>query len=560
MADNLKRLIDEQNEEKSNDEKETQSQILIRLAGSVKLFHTEEQVPYATFRVKNHYETWPLRGEGFKLWLTKRFYEEYGKAAGSQGLNDALNVLTAKAIFEGRQQPVFTRIAEQDNAIYIDLCNKNWEAIKVDANGWQIVSTPPVRFKRSKLQKELPMPIKGGDINELKKFINYKDEADWMLIIAWILASLRPGIPYPILTIQGEQGSAKSTTTKVLRGVVDPSVMPLRGLPKEERDLSIAAKNTWVLAFDNLSGLSNTMSDAFCKLSTGGGLATRKLYSDDDEAVFNIMRPVILNGIDDIARRQDLLDRSLVLFLPSIQEEKRTDEKSFWESFQHALPRILGGLLDILSGAIKELPDTKLIDKPRMADFAQWVTAAEKALGWNTGEFMTIYNKNRNEAIDQGLESDPVAIAIQAFMKERVSWEGTTTEALAELSRYTGDEKTRYSKAWPSTRKLKERLRRIAPALRTKGIEYNDLGRTNKGTTLRLDKLRETSSLSTLSTRITPNQHLKNDDKARINLNNDDMNKRSSSPEVHNRRLCDSDVDNEYQKPSLSKYEKSGLI
>ncbi|MEH7403356.1 hypothetical protein V7148_20535 [Gottfriedia acidiceleris] len=545
--------------DQNKEEKETQSQILIRLATDVELFHTAEGEPFASFKVKDRCETWPLKGEGFKLWLTKRFYEETGKAAGGQGLADALNVLNAKAIFEGRKQPVFTRVAEKDNVIYIDLCNESWEAVKVDDKGWEIVSNPPVKFKRSRITEEIPKPIRGGSLDELRSYINYKNETDWILIIAWLLTSLRPASPYPILTIQGEQGSSKSTTTKVLRAIIDPSAMPLRGLPKEERDFSIAANNTWVLAFDNLSGLSNTMSDALCKLSTGGGLATRKLYSDDDETVFNIMRPAILNGIDDIAKRQDLLDRSLVLFLPSIPEIKRTDEKTFWESFKKAHPRILGALLDVLSGAIKELPHTSLTAKPRMADFAQWATSAERALGWENGKFMNAYNRNRNEAIDQGLESDPVAVAVQAFMKGQSIWEGTAAETLVELTKYTGDEGTKYSKAWPSSRRLKERLRRIATALRTKGIEFTDLGRTNKGATLRLEKAVETSILSTSSTQTMLNQQL-SDDQMKIKFKGEVVGDSSSLFKAVNHITCDDSDDNEYKNPILSNYEKSGLI
>lgn len=477
MADNLIKLADEQCDDNTKVEKETQSQLLIRLAADVELFHSTEREPFATFKVNDHYETWPLKGEGFKLWLTKRFYEEYGKVAGGQGLSDAFNVLRAKALFEGEKRNVFTRIAEKDNEIYIDLCN------------------------------------------ETKQFINFKNESDWILIVAWLLGTFKSASPFPILTIQGEQGSAKSTTTRVLRSMVDPSAMPLRGLPKEERDLSIAANNTWVLAFDNLSGLSNIMSDALCKLSTGGGLATRRLYSDDDETVFNIMRPSILNGIDDIAKRQDLLDRSLVLFLPAISEEKRTDERTFWNTFKKAQPRILGALLDVIKEAVRELPNTQLKNKPRMADFVQWVTAAEKALNWNTGEFINAYKRNRTEAIDQGLDSDPIGVAVQAFMKDQNIWEGTATETLSRLSRYTDDEKTSISKVWPSSRKLKERLRRIAPALRTKGIEYQDLGRTKRGATLRIEKVEDISSLSTLSTQITLNQQSAVKDKVTINFN-----------------------------------------
>ncbi|KKB33789.1 hypothetical protein [Bacillus thermotolerans] len=500
-------VYEEANQKEIKEEKESQAQVLIRLAAGVELFHTMEQEAFARFIVNQHYETWPLRGKGFKLWLTKKYFEETGKAPGSQALADTLGVLEAKALFEGEERRVYTRIAEKDKNIYIDLCNREWEAVKVTVDGWEVVKNPPVMFRRSNIAEEIPRPVKGGRVEDLKPFVNYRNEADWKLIVAWLLAALRPGAPCPVLTMQGEQGSAKSTTTKVLIALIDPSVLPLRALPREERDLSIAAKNTWVLAFDNLSGLSNVMSDALCKLSTGGGLATRKLYSDDEEAVFQVMRPAILNGIDDIAKRQDLLDRSIVLYLPSIAENQRKDEQTFWRDFKATQPRILGALFTHLSGAIKESPHAELTSKPRMADFALWVTAAEKSLGWEKGSFMNVYNSNRQEAIDQGLESDPVGVAVQALMKDKNTWTGTVAETLSVLGMHVDDVRTLKSKSWPTSRQLKQRLRRIAPALRLKGIEFTDLGRRAKGMMIQLDNLAKINTLSTLSTQSLSNQY-----------------------------------------------------
>lgn len=231
------------------------------------------------------------------------------------------------------------------------------------------------------------------------------------------------------------------------------------------------------------------MSDALCKISTGGGLATRKLYSDDEEAVFDIMRPTILNGIDDIAKRQDLLDRAVVINLPSIKGNRRVDEKAFWKEFNILKADILGGLCNIVSQALAALPNTRLTDKPRMADFALWISAAEKALMWQEGYFNSIYNENRDKAIDQGLELDPIAVAVQQFMANKEEWTGTTTETLSRLNQFAGNERINDSKSWTTSNKLKQRLRRIAPALRTKGIEVIELPRSSKGGMIKLVKV-----------------------------------------------------------------------
>lgn len=501
--DNLQKLKELEEElgkerESNKEERKTQAQILVGLAKDMVLFYDEQSSAYAKVKVKNHSEIWPVRSSDLKLILIGRYMEQNeDKAPSGQALSDALTALEAMARIHGEKKGVHVRIAETDDAIYLDLCNDKWQVVEIKKEGWQVVDESPVYFKRSKIMQPIAAPTKKGNINDLKPFINFSDETEYKLIIAWLLSTFKENSPFPILTIQGEQGSSKSTTTKVLRALIDPSSLPLRALPRDEKDLAIAANNTWILAFDNLSGLSNQMSDALAKLSTGGGLATRKLYSDDEEAVFNTMRPAILNGIDDIGKRQDLLDRSILINLPSISEAKRSDEKSFWKAFQHKQADIMGALCDVVSKALGELPHTTLTSKPRMADFALWITAAETALEWQTGEFMSIYNSNRDKAIDQGLESDPFATAVMELMKRNEEWIGNASQLLAEAARFA-DERTVRSNAWPTARSVRNRLRRINPAMKKKSILYveweNKMSKTLKLAVLNDDKP-ETSSL-----------------------------------------------------------------
>jgi hypothetical protein len=187
----------------------------------------------------------------------------------------------------------------------------------------------------------------------------------------------------------------------------------------------IAAKNGWVVALDNLSGLSPWLSDALCRIATGGGFATRELYSDTDEILIDVQRPIILNGIDDIATRQDLIDRSLIINLEPIPEDKRKPEAEFWQSFNAKKPAILGALLDRLSRALRQLPSTHLKTLPRMADFAVWATAAEPIE--EKGTFMRAYQDNRQSAIESGLEGSPVATVLREVLDKTPQLEGTAT-------------------------------------------------------------------------------------------------------------------------------------
>src|SRR5262249_30230503 len=157
-------------------------------------------------------------------------------------------------------------------------------AIEIDRDGWRIIADPPVRFRRASGMKPLPIPIKNGSVQDLKPFLNI-GAAGFELVAFWLLAALRDRGPYPILVVSGEQGSAKSTFTTILRSLVDPNTAPLRALPREDRDLFIAANNGHLLAFDNISGMPVWISDTLCRLASGGGFAVRQLYTDQDEVL-----------------------------------------------------------------------------------------------------------------------------------------------------------------------------------------------------------------------------------------------------------------------------------
>jgi hypothetical protein len=326
--------------------------------------------------------------------------------------------------------------------------------------------------------KPMPTPVSGGSVETLRSFLNVQSDADFVLVVAWALACLRNRGPYPVLVLSGEQGSAKSTFSGILRALLDPNTAPLRALPRENRDLFIAASNGHVLAFDNVSGLPDWISDTLCRLATGGGFAVRQHYSDQDEVLFDAARPVILNGIEDIVARPDLADRAVFLTLEPIPEERRRPEQELWAAFEAERPRILGVLLDAVAKGLAMLSQTRLDKLPRMADFALWVTACETAL-WPAGTFSSAYCGNRDDAVEGVIEADPIAAAVRAVMAARTEWKGTASELLGALAEVAGERVAR-SKSWPdSPRALAGRLRRAATFLRKIGIEitYSREGR-----------------------------------------------------------------------------------
>ncbi|HRD87317.1 MAG TPA: hypothetical protein PK752_03515 [Accumulibacter sp.] len=447
-----------------------QADILIDLAQTADLFHTPDKTGFADVDINGHRETWPIRAKGFRLWLSRRFFEETGGAPGPEASQAALSSIEAKAHFDAPERQVHIRVGGLDGRLYLDLGDEAWRAIEIDATGWRIVDNPPVRFRRASGMKAMPIPVGGGSIETLRSFLNVQTDADFVLVVAWALACLRNRGPYPVIVLSGEQGSAKSTFSAILRALLDPNTAPLRALPREDRDLFIAATNGHVLAFDNVSGLPAWISDTLCRLATGGGFAVRQLYSDQDEVLFDAARPVILNGIEDIVTRPDLADRALFLTLEPIPEERRRSEQELWAAFEAERPRILGVLLDAVAKGLAELPRTRLDKLPRMADFALWATACETAL-WPSGRFWSAYCGNRDEVVDGVIDADPVAAAVRALMQVRTEWTGTASDLLGALGELAG-ERVAKSKFWPdSPRALAGRLRRAATFLRKVSID-----------------------------------------------------------------------------------------
>jgi hypothetical protein len=447
-----------------------QADILIEQAEAAELFHAPDGTGFAELEIGNHRETWPIRSKGFRRWLALRFYQKTQGAPNSEALQSALNVIAAKAQFDGPERTVHVRVGEYVGRLYLDLCDETWRAIEIDGTGWRVVNKSPVRFRRTTGMQALPMPVSGGSVKALRSFLNVKTDTDFVLVVAWLLTALRNNGPYPVLVLSGEQGSAKSTFSAILRALLDPNTAPLRALPREDRDLFIAANNGHVLAFDNVSGLPAWISDTLCRLATGGGFAVRQLFTDQDEVLFDAARPVILNGIEDIVTRPDLADRSVFLTLESIPEERRRSESELWATFEAERPRILGALLDAVSRGLAMLPQTKLTKLPRMADFAVWASACETALG-PVGTFMSAYDGNRDEAVASVIEADLVATTVRAMMTTRTVWTGTASELLADLTTTAGA-RVASSKTWPdSPRAVSGRVRRAAASLRSVGIE-----------------------------------------------------------------------------------------
>lgn len=497
LADRLDQLKSEYHE--AGDSGSTISQHLFRLVEkNAELFHDAGGDCFASVTINDHRETYKLGSRDFKDWLAGLLYRETDKGVSGDKINEAVTVLRAKARYESPKVETHVRVAEHTGEIYLDLCNEAWQQVEITESGWHVIESKdsPIRFRRAGGMLALPVPVRGGELCELRELLNLPatDRDNWPLLLGELVAALKPcnetRFAYPLLAIHGEQGSAKSTATRLLRRLIDPNKADLRVTPKDERDLAIAAEHGRVLAFDNLTYLSDSLSNALCRMATGGGFATRELFTDEGEVIFDSQRPVFLNGIAEVVAKSDLLDRAILIYLPQIPKKRRRLDRVIDREFAVAQPRVLGCLLDAVSIGLRRMrAGIHLEELPRMADFAEWVVACEPGLGLAEGQFLQAYQRNQEKANGLAIEASPVAQAIVAMIADCRAWTGTTGGLLKVLNGRIEvlGENPKFKQGWPQTpRALGAKVKEIAPNLRRSNVEVSFGERGRNGYTIML--------------------------------------------------------------------------
>jgi RepB DNA-primase from phage plasmid len=445
--------------------------VLVRLAQSlgVQLFHDAARVAYGRVPVDGRQEVWQLTSRRFRHWLRNELHRSCGRLAKADAITEAVESLIAMAQFDGPEIETHLRSAwTPDGTIAYNLANESGQVVRIAKDTWETDDAPEVAFLRRDGVLALPVPQPGASIELLRRYVNTGSDEDFLLVVSWAVMALRPAGPFPILIFQGEQGSGKSTTMRVLKMLVDPVKAPIRATPGSERDLVIAAASNSVIAIDNVSTLSPRTSDALCRLSTGGGFATRALYTDDEERVFEQMRAIEINGIDAVATRQDLLDRAILVRSPRISS--REDEATFWQAFEADRRLILGALLDGAARAQSAWDDTPVLGS-RMADFARWAAASMPAFGWSAERFADAYERNRSNALKASLEGSVLTQLVVKLLGAMSHVEDTPTAIHKQLAALI-DEGERRSSGFPrSAQAMSKQLTMLAPALREIGID-----------------------------------------------------------------------------------------
>lgn len=456
---------------------------LLQKVSQVEFFHDQHGNPFVwvpTIGGTSYFECLPLHSKAFRARLVQLAESYSTRPTPAAVINNAIKAGELLA-FKVKPRKLANRHRSVDGQIAIDLGDLEWRMIDITGDGWKLCKQTEAMFFRPQHMKPLPEPIGGGDPFEFFDFMSVEHDDDKLLVLCWLVSALCPDVPSPILNLTGIQGSAKTTKSKRLRDLTDPSVTPVLG-DLEMSNLFLTFQHHAVPSFENVSKFDRRTADMFCRAVTGNGVERRKLFTNSDQVLYSFRRPIIINGIDTPSTRPDFLDRCIVINCERIKAFRPL--KGLDEAFQKARPRLFGSLLDLLVATLRLLPQTDPSGEFRMADFAHFGRAIAVALGKTPTDFDNAYRSNIRLQDKEALDATPLTIAIKAFAKRKPAnnpWKGSAQLLLGELRATAIREidPNVLGDLPKNARWLSSKLGELVTALKTDGVVVERLPRTS---------------------------------------------------------------------------------
>ena len=446
---------------------------------ALSLAKSQEGITYAVLRDKRNPYLQSIRSKAFFNY-TRAQLAKSGEAPKSHQVQEVVDQLDANASVDGEVVDTWYRVAAlpDGKGIVVDLGDEDHTHARVTPGNVEVVSENSASlFYRTPVSRPMGVPASYGDLSLLSKYVNLSD-VDQLLLRAWISYTLaHPKVAsskYPVLVLQGDQGTGKSSlVSNIILPLIDPTMLGMQVFPGNPKDLCIAMQNTHVLAYDNMRGFNQSMSDILCIASTGGAISSRALYTDSDINIQRLHGALILNGIHSFVSHSDLAQRCLCIRTKELPETLRKSESEIVREYHADFPKIFRGVLDLIANVFTHLDDVVPEHPERMIDFVRWLAALEKVDGAPSGAYQAAYSANLNEAQLDSLLEHTLADAVFRFATEHVSgsWSGTPTKLLDELND-CAPRTTQYSRDWPHNAiALSKRLNALKASFKGQGIE-----------------------------------------------------------------------------------------
>lgn len=446
------------------------------LHNDIRLIRTPSGKPYAVIQVHGKRCALPIRSKKLNAILSE-LARHTGRSLQKPDLAELNDALEAHAEQYGDVIDVWLRVAPIHGGIEIDLGDELHTRVRITAGKVELIEAgSDVVFFRTANTQAMAMPTEKGDWQLLKKYLNIH-ATEVLLLVAWITYTLAhpktPSSKYPILVLQGNEGSGKTSLCRnIIIRIIDPSALGVQVFPQNPKDLAIAGLNAHVLCFDNLRSFKASMADMLCIAATGGTISNRQLYTDAEQQAIRLHVALVLNGIHSFIDTPDLSQRCLPIHLIAMDKSKRKSEEELTKELEADLPSIMRGLFDLIASIFAHLPNVEITHPERMIDFVAWLGAMELVDNIPAGIYQELYSEVLQQGQLDTLMDNPLAAAIITFMDEFKGdvWSDTPSELLTALnSRVCRG--TLFSREWPQNAiALSKRISGLQAGLLSQGI------------------------------------------------------------------------------------------
>lgn len=431
-----------------------------------------------------------IYGPEFNCYLRDAYYQTTGQSLRPNDAKQAQDHLATKAKFSGNKFVLNRRYSFDSKKfeLFIDKCDDGCTVYHLKDGKVSLLTqaSAPVDFTFDENMKSSPDYLVGkGDWRLIKKYVNLANQEMYPLLVAQIGQMMVRMGPYVMACFVGQAGSGKSEAASFILSLVDPSNNPMQASVGNEKDIAISVQNSVVLGFDNVEPFSKTESNILCRLLTGAGIRTRKLFTDNAEIVLNACSPVIVTSIDQPIRTDDLMDRSITYNFSRIPETRRMTKQELTVSLEMDRHLIFSAILDMVASALKNFDSLQIDSLPRMADFALFACACAPYFGLTAQQMLDLYASSQKEMVIDVVDESPFIRALHRFIsRKQEAWQGNATKLLKELE-FAPDVA---QKGWPQSPVAAGKLlTRYSEVLNKLGIDVEKIERHRRQ--LRLSKL-----------------------------------------------------------------------
>jgi hypothetical protein len=329
---------------------------LMGRALSARFLRSPENRFYARVSVDGRREIYRIDSAAFRDWLIEGCLSQQLKTPSEAMLRRVVSSVEITATQSRRSAPVFLRVGgdgeDAGSTFFVDLGDASGRAIKIRADGWSVVDRAGAEFRRPEGFLPLPVPSTNGSIELLRPYVNLT-ESHFRRAIVWLAAALLPCGPHPVLVIRGDEGSARSTLTRVLKLLIDPHLRPILTEHENATDLISTWLDTWLPAYDDVGLMSPWLSKSLSELVRGRSSSIETKHSARKLTTTLGDRPLILSGVENVTDQFKQGPLCIHLQLRPILFDDRRGEREFWSSFQADYSRIFAGILDVLTEGLQ---------------------------------------------------------------------------------------------------------------------------------------------------------------------------------------------------------------